>query len=160
LELPGAEPDERRALACAYTVFSVFDSARDIEDLKLWAQRAIDLADQFESKHPVLQMIRPIATLAFEGAWAKGTLEPDLLRLFDNPDPWTRSVGRLIYAHMLMNLGRSPALARSHFQKALAGFKAIGERWGLAFTLTALAEQSAMLGDHRASVDSYEEGLV
>src|SRR6185503_6716835 len=135
---------------CAYSVLSGFDSGRDVEELKMWAERAIALAEQLESAHPVLQMIRPIAALAFEGAGAGATLEHDLTALFDNPDPWTRSAGRLIYAHTQMNLGRSPAGAREHFDQALAGFRALGERWGLAFTLTALAEQSAMLGDHRA----------
>ncbi|MFI8767871.1 ATP-binding protein [Streptomyces sp. NPDC053792] len=72
---------------------------------------------------------------AFLWSTSIGPLEG--LRLGD--DPWSRALGQVGHAH----LASAPATAEALFTKALAGFRALGERWGTATALEGLAAHSA-----------------
>src|SRR5262252_6201598 len=66
---------------------------------------------------------------------------------FESPDPWTQSGARLMHAFSSVALGRLDDVARQ-CAEALAGFEALGDRWGVALALVGQAELAALDGDH------------
>jgi predicted ATPase/DNA-binding SARP family transcriptional activator len=78
---------------------------------------------------------------------------------FDSADPWTRSGARLMYAFMSMGLGRVPDVARE-CAAALAGFQAIGDRWGMALALVGQAELATFDGEHVHAIASLEQAVA
>ena len=70
---------------------------------------------------------------------------------FDSADPWTRSGSRLMHALMSLAMGRVDQVADG-CAEALAGFEAIGDRWGMALALVGQAELSALDGDHARAI--------
>ena len=78
--------------------------------------------------------------------------------LLDDPNPWLRGLAYFIHGQIAYNFGRIHLLEDS-FDKALAGFREAGDRWGLSFTLTSQAEILGRRGEHRAAVELFEEGV-
>jgi predicted ATPase/DNA-binding SARP family transcriptional activator len=89
--------------------------------------------------------------------------DPELaLRLmaaqFGSADRWTQSGSRLMHAYYSMSLGRLHDVARE-CAEALAGFQAIGDRWGMALALTAQAELASLDGDHGRAIAALEQAV-
>jgi hypothetical protein len=80
--------------------------------------------------------------------------------LFDDPDPWLRATSRMILAHLRLNFGQSSEAASADMREALAGFRAIGERWGIGFSLSALGDMAAAEGDFAQAVRWQYEALA
>ena len=78
---------------------------------------------------------------------------------FDAPDPWTRSAARAMHAIFALSLGRTGDVARE-CAEALAGFRALGDRWGAALALTSQAELAMLAGDFPAAIASLEEAVA
>jgi predicted ATPase len=77
---------------------------------------------------------------------------------FDSPDPWTRSGARLMHAFSSMALGRLDDVARE-CAESLAGFLAIGDRWGVALALVGQAELATLDGDHHRAIAALEQAV-
>jgi ATP/maltotriose-dependent transcriptional regulator MalT len=77
----------------------------------------------------------------------------------DDPDPWIAGVARVMRAHVELNFGRSHAEAELDFQRALAVFGGLGERWGTAFSLTSLATLAGWRGDFGPAIAFGEEAV-
>jgi len=77
---------------------------------------------------------------------------------FESADPWTRSGARLMHAFSAMALGRLDDVAR-RCAEALAGFEALGDRWGVALALVGQAELAALDGDHDRAIDALERAV-
>ncbi|MHB1597254.1 MAG: ATP-binding protein, partial [Streptosporangiaceae bacterium] len=77
---------------------------------------------------------------------------------FDAPDPWTRWAARAMHSIFALSLGRTPDVA-SECAQALAGFRALGDRWGTALTLTSQAELAMLAGDFAAAIADLEEAV-
>jgi tetratricopeptide (TPR) repeat protein len=67
--------------------------------------------------------------------------------LLDDPDPWLRAVARMFIEQIRLNFGEQTDAAEDGLLAALDGFRAVGERWGIGMTLTALADLAAARGD-------------
>ena len=77
---------------------------------------------------------------------------------FGSADPWIRAGTRLMHAIFLMNMGRMDHVA-GECAEALAGFRALGDRWGIALALTTQAELAALDGDHARAVAALEQAV-
>src|SRR6266511_104742 len=76
--------------------------------------------------------------------------------LLEHPDPWIRAFSHATAGGLLVNLGEATAAA-AEMDVALAGFRELGERWGIGNVLIARAELSATRGQHDAAVAALEE---
>jgi tetratricopeptide (TPR) repeat protein len=111
-----------------------------------------------DARHPALRLIRPLIEI-FEQPDAEAgfrAIEP----LFDDPDPWLRAVSHMITAHLRLNFGQSSEVATADMRAALAGFRAIGERWGIGFSLSALSDMVAADGDFEQAVRLQYEAIA
>jgi tetratricopeptide (TPR) repeat protein len=77
---------------------------------------------------------------------------------FDSADPWTRSGARLMHAFSSMALGRLDDVARS-CAESLAGFRAIGDRWGVALALVGQAELAMLDGEYERAIAALEQAV-
>lgn len=164
LAVPGATPDtvDAEQLAVAHAMLALFATAglgdeRQVEGLLRTAQQ---LARQTSSRHLLLRLLEPFARLVYSATEATPTPEDVLDSLLDDEDPWLRAQARLNRARVLVSLGTRQAEAQADIETALAAFRAIGERWGISFTLTSLADLVAQRGDLVAAQDYYEQAIV
>jgi hypothetical protein len=88
---------------------------------------------------------------AFLPAW-----EP----LLDNEDPWVRALARLQLGKMRIMLGQGGRDADTYLEMALAEFRALGERWGISFALTELADRIAVRGELARACEHYEQAIA
>jgi tetratricopeptide (TPR) repeat protein len=77
---------------------------------------------------------------------------------FESDDLWTRAGARLMYAFLSMSLGRVPDAAGA-CADALARFRAIGDRWGMALALAGQAEFVTFDGDYAGAIAALEQAL-
>jgi len=88
--------------------------------------------------HPVLDLAR----LAVALSTGRDVLaSPD-----DRADPWSRALALQVRGVAAMNLGM-PVEAVDLLRRALSGFEEVGERWGLAVTLSTLHTASRRSGE-------------
>ncbi|MEU4931381.1 hypothetical protein AB0G54_33565 [Streptomyces yokosukanensis] len=76
----------------------------------------------------------------------------------DSGEPWARAVARYVIGFGALGDG-NPAEAEEAFRTALAEFRALGDRWGAALVLDALAGVAAARGDRRTAVALTDEAL-
>jgi predicted ATPase/DNA-binding SARP family transcriptional activator len=77
---------------------------------------------------------------------------------FGSADPWTRSGARLMHGFFGMGLGRMQDVGRD-CAEALAGFQALGDRWGMALALTGQGELASLNGDHARAIAALERAV-
>jgi ATP/maltotriose-dependent transcriptional regulator MalT len=79
--------------------------------------------------------------------------------LLNDEDPWVRAQTRLNLARVLGSSGGRHAEAEADILAALAEFRAIGERWGISFALSTLADLLAQRGELAAALAYYDEAI-
>jgi len=82
--------------------------------------------------------------------------EPQL----DDADPWVRALARLQMGKIRVMFGQSGMDADAYLETALAEFQAIGERFGISFALTELADRIAIRGEYVRACELYEQAVV
>ena len=155
---PEAADPEDVALAHAFAAINGLEGALAIDVVQEHFRQAEQYGAGPRARHPGLRLIGPLAGV-FENP------DPDIgfravEPMFDDPDPWLRSCARMITAHLRLNFGQSLAVAMAEMREALAGFRALGERWGMGFTLSALGDMAAAEGDFALAVRWQQEALV
>ncbi|MFB8009736.1 BTAD domain-containing putative transcriptional regulator [Nocardia sp. NPDC056000] len=98
-----------------------------------------------------------VLLLAFAGGRIPG--DPDKVRQLFGPDPWSRAFLRLGDGLGLFMSGRA-AEAEPEFLAALAGFRAIGDRWAISATLDKLAAIAELRGDRRTALTLIDEAIA
>ncbi|MCE6997583.1 AfsR family transcriptional regulator [Saccharothrix sp. S26] len=73
-------------------------------------------------------------------------------------DPWSRALDRLGAGMQHRYAGRL-SRAREEYAAALAGFRAVGERWGMSLALSQLAEAAQVDGGPAAALGFLDEAL-
>ena len=121
-----------------------------------WIHKAYRFSQRSQSRNPLLGLVVPLERMlqapdAFLPAW-----EP----LLDNEDPWVRALARLQLGKMRIMLGQGGRDADAYLEMALAEFRALGERWGISFALTELADRIAVRGEFAGACDHYEEAIA
>ena len=159
LALPGEAPQPVVAAATSIAALNVVAGLFQLERGQRLLREAAELAGGYEDRHPVLSLIGPIAAL-FAAPAENERAMAGLSRLFDHPDAWVRGVARIMYGHSEVNLGQHDRESERHFTAALAEFRALGDRWGTATTLGALAHMTSTDGDHGRAAAYFEQALA
>jgi predicted ATPase/DNA-binding SARP family transcriptional activator len=157
LAMPGAADTSEAALAQAYMALNGFEGLMSLPEIRESLRRADELADRDRSAHPVLRLLPTLVTLSSGDRGSDGFGGAgDLL---DDPDPWLRAVARMFIEQIRLNFGEQTDAAEDGLLAALDGFRAVGERWGIGMTLTALADLAAARGDLARAIGWQREAL-
>ncbi|MDT0306934.1 BTAD domain-containing putative transcriptional regulator [Streptomyces sp. DSM 44917] len=156
LAVPGEAPAEARAVAMTFAVLngaaggSADSVAPLVEELR-GRLRAIDPL----TGHPVLATLEP--GLAMYAERAVHGMEATA-RALRHTDPWARAMLRLMRAAIRENEG-DPHGEHEELALAAEGFRATGDRWGLALTLASQGLLSRQLGDLDGAVAALREAI-
>ena len=155
--IPGEVPDEIRAMVYALVVAFLTSGRSDQYQVAEWIHEAYRLSRRGQHGSPLLGLIAPLERmLEAPGSAALPAWESVL----DNEDPWVRALARLQLGKMRIMLGQGGHDADTYLEGALAEFRAIGERWGISFALTELADRIAVRGEFAAACEYYEQAVA
>ena len=156
ITIPGEVADEIRAMVYAFVVMFLSSGRRDQHQAAEWIHEAHRLSQRSQHRNPLLGLIAPLERMlqapdAFLPAWES---------VLDNEDPWVRALARLQLGKMRIVHGQGGRDADAYLEKALAEFRAIGERWGISFALTELADRIAVRGEFAGASEYYEQAVA
>jgi tetratricopeptide (TPR) repeat protein len=77
-----------------------------------------------------------------------------------NEDPWVRALARLQLGKARIVLGQGGRDGEADLELALAEFRGLGERFGISFALSELAEQIAKHGEFADACELYEQAVA
>ena len=154
--IPGEVPDEIRAMVYAFVVLFLGSGRGDERQVAEWIHEAHRLSQRSQHRNPLLGLVAPLERLLE----APDAFLPAFEPLLDNEDPWVRALARLHLGKMRNMLGQGGRDADAHLEMALAEFRAIGERWGISFALTELADRIAVRGEFAAACEYYEQAVA
>ncbi|WP_141997903.1 BTAD domain-containing putative transcriptional regulator [Amycolatopsis cihanbeyliensis] len=150
--MPGEVTDEVRATAYAFAAYFITAGQAGPYQAQEWIHPAYDISRRLRRRHPTLGFVALLERMLREPTDFLPAFEPLLL----DDDPWTRAQARLTRGRMRIMLGRDVPDADADIETALAEFRALGERWGIASALTALADRLAMRGEFDRACRYYE----
>jgi predicted ATPase/DNA-binding SARP family transcriptional activator len=153
---PGEVPDEIRALACAMVVHFVADGRTSEHQLAEWVHRAYRYSQRSQSRNPLLALVVPLERML----QAPDASLPAWELVLDNEDPWVRALARLQLGKMRIVSGQDAAGADAYLERALAEFGALGERFGIWFALTELADLAVTRGELTIACEYYERAIA
>lgn len=160
-DLPGAREVDLYPLACTAMVLNrlagvddvLVDDADELEQLVAAAgqlRQAPSLGPRFEPHRMLVQM--GCAMFADDESELADLLAEGLA----SDDPWTRAAMRAFRAAIAENRGDLVSM-RAEVDRALREFRPLGDRWGLATTLTSQAYLLTLDGDLERAGAAYEE---
>ena len=154
--IPGEVTDDVRAMVYALIVMFMTSGLGDQYQAEEWIHQAYQFSQRSQHRNPLLGLIDPMERMlqapdAFLPAW-----EP----LLDNEDPWVRALARLHLGKMRIILGQGGRDADAYLEMALAEFRALGERFGISFALTELADRIATRGEFADACEHYEQAIA
>ncbi|GAA2066062.1 BTAD domain-containing putative transcriptional regulator [Catenulispora yoronensis] len=120
------------------------------------AHRAAVASPAAVRSHPGTALVDPLVRILEDPTTALTAFEPQL----DHPDPWVRALARLQMGKMRVVFGDAGREADAFLEAALAEFERIGERFGISFALSELAERLAMRGEFGRACELYERAVV
>jgi predicted ATPase/DNA-binding SARP family transcriptional activator len=151
--MSGEVTDDVRATAYALAAVFVTAGQADVYQAQDWIREAYRFTQHSRQSHPVLGFVAPLERMLQEPTDFLPAFEP----LLSDDDPWTRAQARLTRGRMRIMLGRDERDADADIETALAEFRALGERWGISFALSALADRLAMRGEFGRACRHYEQ---
>ncbi|MEU4472720.1 BTAD domain-containing putative transcriptional regulator [Micromonospora sp. NPDC023888] len=152
-ETPGEVSDEIRATVYALVVLFVNSGPGDEHQAAEWIHKAYEFSRRSNGSHPGMALVVPLERMLR----APDAILPAWEPLLDDEDPWVRALGRLQLGKMRIIFGQDGGDAEAYLVAALAEFRAIGERFGISFALTELAELIAVRGEFAGACEHYEE---
>ncbi|MEW2543749.1 BTAD domain-containing putative transcriptional regulator, partial [Micromonospora chalcea] len=155
-EAPGDVPDDTRAVVYGLVVLFLSSGPGDAQHAAEWIHKAYRLSGEGRGGHPELALVVPMERMLRE----PDALLPAWESLLDHEDPWVRALARLHLGKLRVILGMEAAQAEACLRQALAEFRAVGERFGISFALSELAELIAVRGDVAAACDYYEQAVT
>ncbi len=156
-EAPG-EVDDDTTRAAVYSLVVMFASsgrASDERQAADWIHKAYELSLRGGAHGALLGLVVPLEHM-LQGSDPLRAWESVL----DNDDPWARALARLQLGKMRVMLGHAGQEADAHLEQALAEFRLLGERFGISFALTELADRIATRGEFAAACDYYEQAIA
>ncbi|MEQ0565728.1 BTAD domain-containing putative transcriptional regulator [Amycolatopsis sp. NEAU-NG30] len=96
--------------------------------------------------------------LAFLGG-DRETAVREVRRAQSSDDTWIRAGGHWVESFLLDDVGDVAGADRAR-DLAHVGFEAVGDRWGIAMTLSFKAHALSQNGDHAKAIEGYQEGLA
>ncbi|GHF74540.1 putative ATPase/DNA-binding SARP family transcriptional activator [Amycolatopsis bartoniae] len=85
-------------------------------------------------------------------------VERELQRALARPERWARSAAQWVRGFMLDGAGDLDGSERARAE-ALAGFREVGDRWGVSMTVAMQASSHSLRGRHAEAIAGYEQGL-
>ncbi|MEV1144008.1 BTAD domain-containing putative transcriptional regulator [Micromonospora sp. NPDC049799] len=155
-ETSGEVTDEIRATVYALVVLFVNSGPGDEHRAAEWIHKAYRFSRRSHGSHPGTALVVPLERMLR----APDALLPAWEPLLDDEDPWVRALARLHLGKMRVVLGQDGREAESHLELALAEFRALGERFGISFALTELAELIAARGEFAGACEHYEQAVA
>ncbi|MDQ0379089.1 BTAD domain-containing putative transcriptional regulator [Amycolatopsis thermophila] len=155
--MPGEVAEEIRGLVYAFvTGFLTSGRGSDQYQAQEWIHKAYEISRRVESPHPALKFAPALENL-LQGPDASLTaFEP----MIADEDPWVRALARLHLGKTRIQLGHGGRDADAYLETALTEFRALGERWGISFALTELAERIAVRGEFAGACEHYEQAIA
>ena len=153
---PGEVADEIRAMVYALLVMFVDSGPGDEHQAAEWIHKAYQFSQRGQPGNPLLELVVPLERML----QAPDAVLPAWEPLLDNEDPWVRALARLHLGKMRIMLGHRGREADAYLEMALAEFCAIGERWGISFAVTELAERIAVRGEFAGACEHYEHAIA
>ncbi len=153
---PGEVSDEIRATVYALVVLFMTDGLGDQYQAEEWIHQAYRFSQRSQRRDPRLAFIGPLERML----QAPHAFLPAFEPLLTDDDPWVRALARLHLGKMRIMLGQGGRDADAFLEMALAEFRALGERWGISFALTELADRIATRGEFAAACEHYEQAIA
>ncbi|MEV4261368.1 BTAD domain-containing putative transcriptional regulator [Kribbella sp. NPDC049584] len=155
--VPGEASDETRAVVYAFvTNLMTSGRGRDQYNAEDWIRKAADVSRRVQNPHPAVKLSAALERLLEGPSAFVSAFEP----LLADDDPWVRALARLQTGKMRIMLGDGDPEADALLEAGLAEFRAIGERWGMSFALTELADRVAVRGDFAAACEYCEQAIA
>ena len=147
LAVPGADESPLRWIAVALAAMNAASSGgrtrtRSTRACSNWPSIAERLAETELVGRPLLGILRP--AIAFFAGLPELT-DRMLAEGLASDDPWTRAAARMFRANVAENNGDIAAM-QADIELALDDFRALGERWGLANTLSGARHAADVAG--------------
>ena len=140
----------------AFVVMFVTSGQGDQYQAEEWIHKAYELSQRVQRRHPALRFVAPLERML----QAPDAFLPAFEPLLTDEDPWVRALARLHLGKMRIMLGHDGRDADAYLETALAEFRALGERWGISFALTELANRIAMRGEFAGACEHYEQAIA
>ncbi|MEY9874559.1 putative ATPase/DNA-binding SARP family transcriptional activator [Streptacidiphilus sp. MAP12-33] len=162
---PGEAPDDVRAMVHGLIVLFVSSGRGDEHQAAEWIHEAYRLSRNSQSGrsgrngrggYPLLALIDAVEHL-LQGPDAFLTAFDPLL---ENEDPWVRALACLHLGKTRIMIGQQGREADAYLEAALDRFQELGERFGISFALTELADRIAVRGDFAAACAHYERAIA
>ena len=157
VSLPGEVSDEVRAMA--YGIVSMFVTSgpgRDQYQAQEWIQEAHRLTQRHGYRHPMLAFVAPLERMLQEPTEILPAFDP----LIADDDPWVRAQARITRGRLRLTLGGDETDVDVDAEIALAEFRTLGDRWGISWALTFVADRLAMRGEFARACEHYEEAAA
>ncbi|HUB22866.1 MAG TPA: BTAD domain-containing putative transcriptional regulator [Streptosporangiaceae bacterium] len=155
-KIPGEVTDEVRAMVYALVVTFVTSGRGDGHEAAEWIHQAYRFSQRGRPGNPLLGLVAPLERMLQAPGDYLSVWEPGLT----NEDPWVRALARLQRGKARIVLGQGVRDGEADLALALAEFEALGERFGISFALSELAEQRAKRGDFAGACEHYEQAVA
>ncbi|KIF03809.1 SARP family transcriptional regulator, partial [Streptomyces sp. RSD-27] len=153
---PGEVADDVRATAYALVVLFVSAGRGDEHQAAEWIHEAYRSSLRSRRRNPLLGLVTALERMLEAPEAFLPAFEP----LLDSEDPWVRALGRLHLGKMRIVLGQEGGDADAYLETALAEFRSLGERFGISFAQTELAERIAVRGGFAAACEHLEQAIA
>jgi predicted ATPase len=154
--ISGEVADEIRAMVYALITMFLNSGRGDQHQVAEWVHEAYRFSQRSQHRNPLLGLIAPLERMlqapdAFLPAWEQ---------VLENEDPWVRALARLQLGKMRIMIGEGGQDADEYLKMALGEFRALGERFGISFALTELADRIAVRGEFVGACEYYEQAIA
>jgi predicted ATPase/DNA-binding SARP family transcriptional activator len=154
--LPGEVSDDVSAMVYALGVTFMADGPGDQYQAAEWIHKAYQFTQRSQARNPLLGFVAPLERMLQQPDSVLAAFEP----LLADDDPWVRALARLHLGKMRIVLGQGGRDADAYLESALAEFRAVGDRWGISFALTELADRIATRGEFAEACEHYEQAIA
>jgi predicted ATPase/DNA-binding SARP family transcriptional activator len=152
---PGEVPDGIRALVYGLVVHFLGSGRGDEPQLGEWIHRAHRYSQLSQRVHPSLEVLAALERMMRAPDAYLTAFEP----LLDSADPWVRALALAHVGKARIVFGQGGPDAEEYLERALAEFRALGDRFGIWLTLTELADRTAVRGDLAGACQHYEQAV-
>jgi predicted ATPase/DNA-binding SARP family transcriptional activator len=153
---PGEVADDVRAMAYALVVLFATSGLSDEHQAEEWIHHAHRLSKRSRGRYPLLGLIAALQRILQSPDEFVSAFEP----LLGDEDPWVRALARFHLGKMRHMHGDGGREADASVERALAEFRALGERFGMSMALTELADRFAMRGEFARACEYYEQAIA
>ena len=153
---PGEVGDEIRATVYALVVMFMTSGPADQYQAEEWIHKAYRFTQRSRRGSPLLGLAAPLERMLQAPHEFLPVWEP----LLTDDDPWVRALARLRLGKMRIMFGQDGRDADADLETALAEFRALGERWGISFALTELADRIATRGEFAAACEYFDQAIA